>query len=253
MPNRNNQKETPSTGQGEGFQEGSDQHVHRNCRKRVDCCKDNLKPETHGAVALSIHKSEPRVDSRHMALNLGNQHHSVFDLISKYKGDFEQLGILRFQTEVIKGRGQPEKFAFLNEDQSYLLLSYSRNTVRVRELKVRLVKAFCEARRAVGIRAAEYLPEYHRLHDAVSVLAHDSDNERYVHMNLNKLVNKVAGIDPGQRHHATAPTQSLLAVAQAIATNALQGAIDHRDGYQRAKVALASLTAVLPRLEVAHA
>jgi phage regulator Rha-like protein len=248
---QNHKDEAPTPGRATGFQI-ADQHVHGNYRKARLGSTQLSTPETGWGVALVMNKSEARVDSRDMALNLGNQHHSLFELISKYKADFEQLGIVRFQTEVIKGRGQPEKFALLNEDQSYLLLSYSRNTARVRELKVRLVKAFREARMAVDIRAAEYLPNYHALHDAVHVLANGSDHERFVHMNVNKLVNKVAGIDAGQRGNATAPTQSILIVAQAVAATALQGATDHREGYQKAKVALASLTAVLPVLEVAH-
>jgi phage regulator Rha-like protein len=244
--------ETPTPGRATGFQI-ADQHVHGNYRKARLGSTELSTPETGGDVSLVTHKAEARVDSRVMAINLGNQHRSVFELISQYIGDFEQLGIVRFQTEVIKGRGQPEKFALLNEDQSYLLLTYSRNTARVRELKVRLVKAFREARMAVDIRAAEYLPNYHALHDAVHVLANGSDHERFVHMNVNKLVNKVAGIDAGQRGNATAPTQSLLIVAQAVAATALQGAADHREGYRKAKVALASLSAVLPVLECIHA
>lgn len=67
-------------------------------------------------------------------------------MVKKYAGNFEQLGILRFETEEIKGRGQPEKFALLNEDQTYLLLTFSRNTAKVRQLKVNLVRAFKHAR-----------------------------------------------------------------------------------------------------------
>ena len=80
------------------------------------------------------------------------------------------------------------KFALLNEDQAYLLLTYSRNTARVRELKVRLVKAFRDARIAADTRKGEYLPTYHRLHDDIHALASGSPNERHVHGNINKLV-----------------------------------------------------------------
>lgn len=52
-----------------------------------------------------------------------------------------------------------------------MLLTYSRNTTKVRALKLNLVKAFSEARRAIDIRKAEYLPEYHALHDAINAKA----------------------------------------------------------------------------------
>lgn len=94
------------------------------------------------------------------------------------------------------------RFALLNEDQAYLLLTYSRNTARVRVLKVRLVKAFREARLCADTRKAEYLPTYHRMHDVIHDLASGSPNEKFVHANVNKLVNKVAGVEAGQRAKA---------------------------------------------------
>ena len=90
---------------------------------------------------------EPRADSRDITQHLGNPHETVMRLVNDYRADFEQFGILRFQIGEIQGRGQPEKFALLNEDQTYLLLTYSRNTARVRALKVKLVQAFGAARR----------------------------------------------------------------------------------------------------------
>ncbi|MGP0172355.1 Rha family transcriptional regulator [Pseudomonas sp. NCHU5208] len=97
-------------------------------------------------IHLTQYQNETRVDSRVIAEQLGNQHESSMRLIRTYKTDFEELGILRFQIGEIIGRGQPEQFALLNEDQAYLLLTYSRNTKKVRALKVNLVIAFREAR-----------------------------------------------------------------------------------------------------------
>ena len=195
------------------------------------------------AVVLVQTKGEPRADSRLMARELGVQHHSLFELLKKYPEDFGQLGILRFQTEVINGRGQPEKFALLNEDQAFLLLTYARNTKRVHSLKVKLIQAFRDARHAAELRQTEYLTEYHALHNQVAELAHGSANERFVHINFNRLVNKVAGIESGQRHRAP---MSILSTVQAVATQAMTGATDHKDGYKRAQVALQNLAMLLP-------
>ena len=192
-------------------------------------------------LALTTTTAEPRVSTQQLAKHLGNKHQSLFELVKNHRSDFEQLGILRFQTGVIEGRGQPEKFAMLNEDQATLALAYSKNTKRVRELKVQLVKAFGQARRAADLRKTEYLPGYHELHDTMHVLANGSPNERHVHVNVNKLLNKFAGIEAGQRARAGVPQQALLIVGQMVASKAAQGATDHRVGYRCIKSNLQAL------------
>jgi phage regulator Rha-like protein len=106
------------------------------------------------SIELITENGEARVDSRDIAERLGNTHQSTFELIKNYPEDFEEFGVLRFQTgkpskESVGGR--PGRYALLNEDQSYLLLSYSRNTKHVRKLKVALVKAFKAAREQAAI------------------------------------------------------------------------------------------------------
>ena len=81
-------------------------------------------------LPLIISDQEPRVDSRIIAGQLGVEHESFRKLIYQYQADFEEFGILRFEIGEIKGRGQPEKYALLNEDQSYLGLTYAQNTPR---------------------------------------------------------------------------------------------------------------------------
>lgn len=187
---------------------------------------------------------EPRADSRDLAKRLGTQHESTYKLLKAHKQDFETFGILRFQIGEIDGQGQPEKYAMLNEDQAYLLLTYSRNTAKVRELKIKLVKSFGEARRAAMQHGAEYLPTYHQLHDQIHALANGSPNERWAHVNANKLVNKAVGIEAGQRGTVSLPTQSMLCVAQMMVTKAMQSAPDHHIGYQLAKDAVKPLLAL---------
>lgn len=202
-------------------------------------------------LALTTTMTEPRVSTQQLAKHLGNKHSSLAALIQNHRADFEQLGILRFQIGVIDGRGQPEKFAMLNEDQSTLALAYSKNTKRVRELKVKLVKAFGMARRAADLRKTEYLPGHHQLHDALHILSAGSTHERHVHMNVNKLLNKFAGIEPGKRASACLGGQALLIVGQLVASKAAQGATDHHDAYPRIKNSLQALQGVLA-LEVSH-
>ncbi len=183
------------------------------------------------------------VDTRVLAQHLGNQHKNVFELVKAHRADFEQFGVVPFQTEkpTSADGGRPERFALLNEDQAYLLLTYSRNTAKVRALKVKLVRAFSEARRAAVIRQIEYLPSYHALHDAIKEAAQGSPNERWLHANANKELNKLAGIESGQRPTAGALTQSMLAVGSLLAAKAVLQAKNSHDVQPRIKAALAPL------------
>jgi phage regulator Rha-like protein len=192
------------------------------------------------AVALTTTAGEPRVDSRLVADQLGLQHESVIKLIASYPKDFEEFGKVRFQIGASEA-GQKTKSALLNEDQCYLLLAFSRNTAKVRELKVRLVRAFREARAGEQIHSAEYLPGYHALHDRAHELAGNSSNEKFVHMNLNKLVNKTVGIEAGARSKLPPAMKSRIVVAQELAAAAMESANDHHEAYAKAKDALGTL------------
>ncbi len=194
--------------------------------------------------------AEPRVDSRLLAKQLGGDHANVFELVTNYRTDFEQLGVVRFQTEKplpgSKG-GRPERFTLLNEDQAYLLLTYRRNTAKVRALKVKLVKSFSSARRAATVRQTEYMPAYHDLQDGIHALAAGSKNERFNHMNAAKAVNKAVGIEAGQRPGAALPTQSLLTVANMLAAGAVRSATDKRQIQERIHAALQPIKVLTAR------
>ena len=202
----------------------------------------NIEPV---AIALQTGRDEtPRVDSRELAQRLGVKHKNTIELLDKHKADFLELGHLPFQTEVgyrAQGGGKAERFALLNEDQAYLLLTYSRNTAKVRGLKVKLVQAFSAARKAAELRKCEYLPTYHLTHDALKGLAPDRLRQQHLHMNVNKLLNKVAGLDAGQRHSAQPGSLSVLAVGQMLAAQAATGASDDKAAYARIKQAVQPL------------
>lgn len=65
------------------------------------------------------------MDSRLPAQNLAIKHRNTFELVQAHEDDFDELGLLRFQTGKATG-GRPEKSALLNEDQAYLLLTYQQ-------------------------------------------------------------------------------------------------------------------------------
>ncbi|VVM99063.1 Rha family transcriptional regulator [Pseudomonas fluorescens] len=100
-------------------------------------------------ITLTQSQGEPRVDSRLLAEQLGNKHKNTMELIDKYADKIRRFGQLPFQTEarpVGQHGGGDARFALLNEDQCYFLLSLSRNSDVVVELKADLIMAFREAR-----------------------------------------------------------------------------------------------------------
>ena len=214
--------------------------------------------ENDTALALYESRGESRVDSRVIAAHLGVQHESSMRSIIDYADDFKTLGILRFEIGEIQGRGQPERFVLLNEDQCYLLLAYSRNTDRVRALKLKLVLAFREARERRALTNTAYLPGYHALHDdvmALAQLAHDRGSvagDEVFHCNTNKLVNKAAGISAGMRDKLTDSQRLMVINLQAVIRNAIHTAIatgtDHKAAYQQAKDAAVSFASSAGRL-----
>lgn len=204
----------------------------------------------NNVIELHPVKGEARVDSRLIACDLGNIHIEMLDLVQKYLPDFEEFGVVRFETQKppkgSKG-GRPERFALLNEDQAYLLLTYARNTPEARRLKVRLVKAFSRFREGKAV-SADYLPLYHALHDRVKELADrahqagSTTQKEFFHIQMNKLVNRVFGLASGERGSLSPTMRAMVTAAQAIATEtlgkALDEGMDHKATYRRVKEAV---------------
>lgn len=122
-------------------------------------------PSTIEPLVLATIKDEPRIDTRVLADGAGVQRESVMRLLTDFADDFKEFGALIAKTfaaefsDLKSGnskRRRPEKAGLLNEDQSYLLQTYLRNTARVRALKVRLVKAFRLARDAASMAKRLY-------------------------------------------------------------------------------------------------
>ena len=92
-----------------------------------------------------------RLHSRLIAEELNVTHKSFMETVRKYQKQTEKaFGILRFETAEIIGRGQPEKYAYLTEDQATFLMTLSRNTPEVVRCKVLLVTQFSQAKRLLA-------------------------------------------------------------------------------------------------------
>lgn len=89
------------------------------------------------------------VDSRLIAEDIGIAHNALMQNIRNHKTRIEQdFGRLQFEIDTLETRGglQKQPFVLLTEDQSYFILTLSRNTERVMDAKAALVKAFSRLR-----------------------------------------------------------------------------------------------------------
>lgn len=195
-------------------------------------------------LQVTTFRGEARIDSRLIAMDLGNNHKSTIELIERYEPKFQRFGLLPFQTEAVKtpeSRGVKHlKFALLNEDQSYFLLSLSRNSDIVVDLKADLVMAFREARNKETVSSQQYLPLYKEMHEEVKALAlraeerGSSTPERIFHINANKAINSAMGIASGTRDSLTLDQQLLLTTLQAVFRNQLKASLDAGEGHKEA-------------------
>lgn len=99
-------------------------------------------------IKLVQSNNEYRVDSRLIAERLNIQHKNLMETLSKYIDKFQLLGSLPFKTETRKRQiGATQiKYALLNEDQAIFVLSLSRNTEQVVDLKLDLTITFKKLR-----------------------------------------------------------------------------------------------------------
>ncbi|MDJ0747465.1 MAG: Rha family transcriptional regulator [Xenococcaceae cyanobacterium MO_167.B27] len=93
------------------------------------------------------------VDSRLIADSLSIKHKNFLATIEKYQIKIESsFGAIAFETREFKtkqGNRSVEKYAWLNEEQSTFLMTLSRNTERVVQCKLELVKAFTKAKKLI--------------------------------------------------------------------------------------------------------
>jgi len=203
-------------------------------------------------IALTEKKHEARVDSHVIAESLDIQHKNALALIDENIPEFEEFGRVAFETRTLETNGgkQKQRIALLNEDQSYFLLTLTRNTERTKRLKVELVKAFSRFRQHQQV-TSDYLPFYHELHDnvkALSAMAHQNGSttdERLFHINFNNLINKAFGLDAGQRPdlppHLKAKVTAINVIAADLIQQCIAANLDHKATFQKVKQAVLAL------------
>lgn len=191
---------------------------------------------------------EPRIQHSIISKMLDLKPRYHLRQIERYFSEFESLGVLSFENaKPSKGGagGRPERVALLNEDQSYLLVTYSRNSAIARQVKQKLVLAFRTARDGLRVRQQQYLPNYHHTHNAVQQMAlHAAEAgsatpERIHHINIEKLINNTFGINAGTRNTLPPELQSAVSAAYLVISKSIDETLsaggDHKQAYQVAK------------------
>jgi len=119
------------------------------------------------AVDIIERAGDLLVSSETIADGAGVEHRAVLQLIGNNVADFEEFGTLAFEMRPLPGGGNPVRLALLNEQQATLLMTFQRNTSKVREFKKALVRAFFDmARRLNAPAVPQSLPEALRAYAA---------------------------------------------------------------------------------------
>ena len=89
------------------------------------------------------------VSTLDFAAGLDIQHKNLLETIRTHQEVIERdFGLIAFETRKMdSGKGRPEAYAYLTEDQALFIGTLSRNSKRVVEFKSTLVKSFTEARK----------------------------------------------------------------------------------------------------------
>lgn len=194
---------------------------------------------------------ELRTDSRLLSRVLDHRHRTILENIDRYLSELKALGELPFQTEVGGVRAQGgrsiTRYALLNEDQCYFLLTLMRNNERVVRAKLALVKAFREARDGIAkrdlarVKGKEYrLAETNAIKELVEYAKlQGSQNADKYYMAITKMTNDFLQIPSGSRDSLSGDALRKVMIVDATVEIALHDGINagmaYADIYQLAK------------------
>lgn len=213
-------------------------------------------------IQLIVNGADVRTDSRDLAGLLYHRHRAIFANIKKYEKELSSLGIVRFETQRLKTEQLGERehsFALLNEDQCYFVLTLMRNNNQVVAAKLKLVKAFRDARTQLANRDIARLDgkavrkaETGAIADLVEYAkAKGSRNADMYFSNVTKMTNKLLGIESGQRDLLNARQLNDVAILERIVANSISDGIaagmDYKEVFQLSK---ARCSMVLPAIGI---
>ena len=131
----------------------------------------------------------------------------IVKLIREHLSDFEEFGKVGFQNPPSpeSKTNQNIRIAILNEEQYFLLMTYQRNTKKVREFKMNATKAFFAMKKKLSGEGAGALPQMDKLKEQI--------DER-----LNDFEKKFEDFRLGSHHTSMALSHSIRVVTSAEKT-----------------------------------
>lgn len=213
------------------------------------------------ALIITLTKNELRTDSRLLASLLDHRHRNIFQNVTRYTTELSVLGLLTFEEEAVKeqdARGvKYQKYAMLNEDQCYFILTLMRNNATVVKSKLALVKAFRDARNQLVKRdMARIEGKQVRITETDSIKqlvtyasGQGSKNAEMYYANITKMTNSLLGIDTGQRETLDVKQLKQVAMLDLIADVAIRDGIQqglhYKDIYKLVKLRAGSVLGAL--------
>lgn len=190
-------------------------------------------------LSLDLIKTEFRVDSRLLSPELNHRHRTILENIDKYKSQFESLGDLTARTEAGYNNA-PVRYFLLNEDQCYFLLTLMRNNNHIVAAKLKLVKAFRDARAQLALRdmariegKAVRRTETDAIKDLVEyATAKGSSNAKMYYASITRMTNDLLGIESGMRDKLEHKQLQQIKVAETIVEMAIRDGLKAELNYK---------------------
>lgn len=189
-------------------------------------------------IQIEIIKNEPRTDSRLLAGLLDHRHRTILENIDRNLDGLGELGPIPFQTEKGKaldhgGYAKSIRYAMLNEDQCYFLLTLMRNNERVIRAKLDLVKAFRDMRRELANRdLARIEGKKARLGETTAIKAlvdyasaNGASKPEWYYATITRMTNKLLCIDAKTRDDLDAEKLKQLGVVETVVELAIREGI----------------------------
>lgn len=225
--------------------------------------KGKNSADIHPVVFLDKHGEEPFTTSDIIAEHSGNKHETVQRLIRKYENDFQDFGKVGFEIRPLPDSktGQSIKVYHLNEEQATLLLTYLKNTPKVRAFKKELVRQFYEMRRLLQERQTAQWQQaraegkaVRRLEtDAVKAFAeyaaaNGSNHPEQYYIHFTRLAHKAVGIADGQREQLSTAQLLNLQMSEQVIDRAIWSELardtEYHAAFRNVKEKVQQLTAL---------
>ena len=211
------------------------------------------------SIQITTIKKELRTDSRLLSSFLDYRHRTILESIDKYLSELTTLGRVPFETGTLETRGgnQTQRYAMLNEDQCYFLLTLMRNNPKVVNAKLALVKAFRDARNALAQHQATRLDgkQVRRMEtDNIKLMvdyatANGSQNADNYYSIITRLTNKLAGIEKGTRDELSVEQLQRISMLENMVSLAVRDGINanlhYKEIYKLVKVRTEGLAGFL--------